>query len=52
MWIGHSSSVPIILYTLLPIGWILSLSLKTGATINDRNYFPRHCQLGELQATS
>src|SRR6185437_13960510 len=35
-------SVPIILYTLLPIGWILSLSLKDGASVNDRNYFPRH----------
>jgi multiple sugar transport system permease protein len=36
------AAVPIILYTLLPIGWILSLSLKAGTSINDRNYFPRH----------
>jgi len=36
------AAVPIILYTLLPIGWILSLSLKGGTSITDRNYFPRH----------
>jgi multiple sugar transport system permease protein len=36
------AAVPIIIYTLLPIGWILSLSLKGGTSINDRNYFPRH----------
>jgi len=35
------AAVPIIIYTLLPIGWILSLSLKGGTSINDRNYFPR-----------
>ena len=40
-WLGVAS-VPIIIYTLLPIGWILSLSFKTDASINDRNYFPRH----------
>jgi multiple sugar transport system permease protein len=35
-------SIPIIIYTLLPIGWLLSLSLKTTGSIDDRNYFPRH----------
>ena len=35
------AAVPIILYTLLPIGWIISLSLKPSADITDRNYFPR-----------
>ena len=35
------AAVPIILYTLLPIGWIVSLSLKPSADITDRNYFPR-----------
>jgi multiple sugar transport system permease protein len=39
------AAVPIILYTLLPIGWLLSLSLKGGTSINDRNYFPRHWSL-------
>lgn len=43
-WLGVAA-VPIILYTLLPIGWILSLSFKAGASINDRNYFPRHWSL-------
>ena len=41
VWMGVAS-IPIILYTLLPIGWILSLSLKTGATVNDRDYIPTH----------
>jgi multiple sugar transport system permease protein len=34
------ASVPIILYTLLPIGWLLSLSLKGGSSVNDRHYIP------------
>ena len=38
-WLGVAA-VPIILYTLLPIGWILSLSLKPSSQINDRSYFP------------
>jgi multiple sugar transport system permease protein len=42
-------SVPIILYTLLPIGWLLSLSFKTDSSINDRNYFPRHLSWGNYQ---
>lgn len=36
------ASIPIILYTLLPIGWLLSLSLKPGADIKDRQYIPQH----------
>jgi len=38
-WLGFVS-IPIILYTLLPIGWILSLSLKPDADLPDGNYFP------------
>ena len=41
VWLGVAS-IPIILYTLLPIGWILSLSLKGGGSVSDRNYFPSH----------
>jgi multiple sugar transport system permease protein len=41
-WWLFAASIPIIIYTLLPIGWLLSLSLKGGTSINDRNYFPRH----------
>ncbi|SHF67589.1 carbohydrate ABC transporter membrane protein 2, CUT1 family [Jatrophihabitans endophyticus] len=40
-WWLFVASLPIILYTLLPIGWIVSLSLKPSADIADRNYFPR-----------
>jgi multiple sugar transport system permease protein len=36
------ASVPIIIYTVLPIGWLLSLSFKSDATISDRNYIPKH----------
>ena len=35
------AAVPIILYTLVPIGWLVSLSLKPSSKITDRNYFPR-----------
>ncbi|MGX7681495.1 carbohydrate ABC transporter permease [Jatrophihabitans sp. DSM 45814] len=38
-WLGIAS-IPIILYTLLPIGWILSLSLKPDANLSDGKYFP------------
>lgn len=41
IWLAVAS-VPIILYTLLPIGWILSLSLKTGSSVGDRSYIPKH----------
>ncbi len=38
-WLGIAS-IPIILYTLLPIGWILSLSLKPDANLSDGKYLP------------
>jgi multiple sugar transport system permease protein len=38
-WLGVAS-IPIILYTLLPIGWIISLSLKPDANLSDGKYFP------------
>ncbi len=41
VWLGVAS-IPIIIYTLIPLGWILSLSLKSSSSINDRKYFPRH----------
>ena len=40
-WLGLAS-IPIILYTLLPIGWIVSLSLKPDAALSDGNYLPMH----------
>jgi multiple sugar transport system permease protein len=39
VWLGVAS-VPIILYTLLPIGWLISLSLKQGSSVTDGEYFP------------
>jgi multiple sugar transport system permease protein len=38
-------SVPIILYTLLPIGWLLSLSFKPDRDITDGRYVPAHWDL-------
>ncbi|GAB2474140.1 carbohydrate ABC transporter permease [Jatrophihabitans fulvus] len=34
------AAVPIILYTLVPIGWLVSLSLKPSSEITDRRYIP------------
>lgn len=34
------ASVPIILYTLVPIGWLVSLSFKPSSEITDRSYIP------------
>ncbi|MBN9618639.1 MAG: carbohydrate ABC transporter permease [Actinobacteria bacterium] len=36
------ASIPIILYALLPIGWMISLSVKPNSDINDGKYWPRH----------
>jgi multiple sugar transport system permease protein len=41
IWLGISS-IPIILFALIPIGWMISLSLKPNSSINDGKYFPRH----------
>jgi multiple sugar transport system permease protein len=40
IWLGVAS-IPIILYAILPIGWMISLSLKPNADINDGKYIPR-----------
>ena len=34
-------SIVIIIYTALPVLWIISLSFKTGAQLTDGNFFPR-----------
>src|SRR3954454_21291794 len=38
MWWGVNALV--LLYAFVPVVWILSLSLKDQATLNDGNYFP------------
>ena len=43
-WLGIAS-IPIILYTLLPLGWLLSLSFKTTASLSDGKYIPRHVSI-------
>jgi multiple sugar transport system permease protein len=40
VWLGIAS-IPIILYALVPIGWMISLSVKPNSIINDGKYFPR-----------
>jgi multiple sugar transport system permease protein len=47
-WLGVAS-VPIMLFALLPIGWIISLSLKTGPSLSDDHYFPRHLSLASYR---
>ena len=39
-WLGIAS-IPIIIYTLIPILWILSLSLKSTATLADGKFIPQ-----------
>ena len=39
-WLGIVS-IPIIIYTLIPILWILSLSLKSTATLSDGKFIPQ-----------
>ena len=38
MWWGVN--ILVLLYAFIPVIWILSLSLKDPATLNDGNYFP------------
>jgi multiple sugar transport system permease protein len=40
-WLGIAS-IPVILYALLPIGWLLSLSLKGTANLDDGKYLPHN----------
>jgi multiple sugar transport system permease protein len=39
LWSAAAAGV--ILYALLPVAWIVSLSLKRGADLNDHRFFPR-----------
>lgn len=39
-WVA--GSVVIVVYALTPIAWIVSLSLKSGSTVTDGRFFPRH----------
>ena len=34
-------SIPIIIYTLIPILWIISMSMKSTATLADGSFFPK-----------
>ena len=43
-WLGVVS-IPIIIYTLIPILWILSLSVKSGATLADGKFIPQEISL-------
>jgi len=38
-------SVVVVVYALIPVGWILSLSLKPSADLNDNRFFPRAVSL-------
>src|ERR1700738_951189 len=43
--ISVGGAILIVVYTLLPIAWIVSLSLKTGGDINNKKFLPKHWSL-------
>jgi multiple sugar transport system permease protein len=43
-WLAFAS-IPLMLYALLPIGWLLALSLKPDKDISDGQYYPKHMDL-------
>jgi len=43
-------SIVVILYTALPVLWIISLSFKTGAQLTDGNFFPRDWSFDNYKA--
>ncbi|ADE14743.1 binding-protein-dependent transport systems inner membrane component [Nitrosococcus halophilus Nc 4] len=45
-----SGSVVVIIYALIPVAWIISLSLKRGADLNDNRFFPRTLSFEHYQA--
>jgi multiple sugar transport system permease protein len=40
--ISVAGAILIVLYTMLPIAWILSLSFKTGGDISNKKFLPKH----------
>lgn len=46
----RAGSLLVILYALLPVAWIGSLSLKPAADLNDNRFFPREISLEHYQA--
>lgn len=45
-----AGSIIAIVYALIPVAWILSLSLKTNADLNDNRFFPRTLSIEHYQA--
>ncbi|QBQ55680.1 carbohydrate ABC transporter permease [Nitrosococcus wardiae] len=45
-----SGNVMVIVYALVPVAWIISLSLKRGADLNDNRFFPRTLSFEHYQA--
>ena len=43
------ADVVVVLYAIIPVWWILALSLKTGGTVNDGNFIPRGWTLQSYQ---
>jgi multiple sugar transport system permease protein len=43
--ISVGGAILIVLYTMLPIAWIVSLSLKTGGDITNKKFLPKHWSL-------
>jgi multiple sugar transport system permease protein len=43
-------SLLVVVYALAPVAWIVSLSLKRAADLNDHRFFPRHISLEHYRA--
>ncbi len=49
-WVWGAGSVVVIVYALIPVAWILSLSLKRSADLGDNRFFPQLVSLEHYAA--
>lgn len=47
--VNVGGAILIVLYTMLPIAWILSLSFKAGGDISNKKFLPRHWSLANYR---
>ena len=47
LWI--LGTIVVLFYALIPVAWIISLSLKDPTTIGDQKFFPTNEDVGQLQ---
>ena len=44
------AGIAVLVYALMPVAWIVSLSLKTPASIGDSSFLPSHATLSNYSA--